>query len=90
MYNNMKTSPCSLSEGTEDGESSGLREVASRLTAPGKGILASDESTGTIGKRLEKAGLQNTEARSSACLTCLQRRITRSRHLVLLRTYRQA
>ena len=48
----------------DDGESSGLREVASRLTAPGKGILASDESTGTIGKRLEKAGLQNTEARS--------------------------
>jgi fructose-bisphosphate aldolase class I len=40
---------------------SDLAEVAAALAAPGKGILASDESTGTIGKRLEKAGLQNTE-----------------------------
>ncbi len=38
-----------------------LRDVACRLSEPGKGILASDESTGTIGKRLEKAGLNNTE-----------------------------
>ena len=38
-----------------------LVETASKLAAPGKGILASDESTGTIGKRLEKAGLQNDE-----------------------------
>ena len=56
----------------DDGEGSGLREVASRLTAPGKGILASDESTGTIGKRLEKAGLCNTEARSPMALSCVQ------------------
>lgn len=41
-----------------------LRDVASTLSAKGKGILASDESTGTIGKRLEKAGLNNTEVRS--------------------------
>lgn len=46
----------------------GLREVACRLTAPARGILASDESTGTIGKRLEKAGLENTEVWTrSAC-----------------------
>ncbi|GFR50055.1 hypothetical protein Agub_g12196 [Astrephomene gubernaculifera] len=38
-----------------------LASIAERLAAPGKGILASDESTGTIGKRLEKAGLPNTE-----------------------------
>ncbi len=38
-----------------------LSAVARRLVAPGKGLLASDESTGTIGKRLEKVGLQNTE-----------------------------
>ena len=41
-----------------------LPEVAKQLAAKGKGILASDESTGTIGKRLEKAGLCNTEERS--------------------------
>lgn len=34
---------------------------AAKLAAPGKGLLASDESTGTIGKRFEKAGLENTE-----------------------------
>lgn len=38
-----------------------LCEVAQQLTAPGKGLLASDESTGTIGKRLAKAGIENTE-----------------------------
>ncbi|KAK9839825.1 hypothetical protein WJX81_004472 [Elliptochloris bilobata] len=38
-----------------------LCEVAQQLTAPGKGLLASDESTGTIGKRLAKAGILNTE-----------------------------
>ena len=38
-----------------------LNETALQLAAPGKGILASDESTGTIGKRLERAGLQNDE-----------------------------
>ena len=38
-----------------------LAATASALTARGKGLLASDESTGTIGKRLEKAGLVNDE-----------------------------
>ena len=36
-------------------------EVAQRLCAPGKGILAADESTGTIGKRLAHVGIANTE-----------------------------
>jgi fructose-bisphosphate aldolase class 1 len=40
-----------------------LADVAAYLAAPGRGILASDESTGTIGKRLEKVGLQNDEVR---------------------------
>ena len=40
-----------------------LKGIADRLALRGKGILASDESTGTIGKRLEKAGLENSEAR---------------------------
>ena len=38
-----------------------LCETIQQLTAPGKGLLASDESTGTIGKRLAKAGIANTE-----------------------------
>ena len=38
-----------------------LIDTASRLVAVGKGLLASDESIGTIGKRIEKAGLVNTE-----------------------------
>ena len=31
------------------------------IASPGKGILAADESTGTIGKRLASIGLENTE-----------------------------
>ena len=38
-----------------------LCATAAYLTGPGKGLLASDESTGTLGKRLAKAGLENTE-----------------------------
>ncbi len=42
-------------------ENTDLKSTAEKLTIRGKGILASDESTGTIGKRLEKSGLENTE-----------------------------
>lgn len=35
--------------------------AANAAKLAGKGLLASDESTGTIGKRFEKAGLENTE-----------------------------
>ena len=35
-------------------------ETARALTAPGKGILAADESTGTIGKRFSAAGVEST------------------------------
>lgn len=38
-----------------------LRRVANAIVAPGKGILAADESTGTIGKRLAGIGVENTE-----------------------------
>lgn len=38
-----------------------LISIAQALAAPGKGILASDESPSTLGKRLEKAGVENTE-----------------------------
>ena len=51
-----------------------LTDIAAKLTSPGKGVLASDESTSTIGKRLAKSGIDNTEVRRSksicACLAC--------------------
>ncbi|PZS34490.1 MAG: fructose-bisphosphate aldolase class I [Pseudonocardiales bacterium] len=39
----------------------GLHEVATALVAPGKGILAADESIGTMSKRLEGVGVAATE-----------------------------
>ena len=38
-----------------------LERTARALVAPGKGILAADESTGTIKKRFESIGLSSTE-----------------------------
>lgn len=38
-----------------------LSEIAHQLVAPGKGILAADESTGTIKKRFDTIGLESTE-----------------------------
>merc|ERR1711915_958777 len=38
-----------------------LRETAQAIVAPGKGILAADESTGTIGKRFASIGAENVE-----------------------------
>ena len=38
-----------------------LVDTAKLLVAPGKGILAADESTGTIGKRFAALGIENTE-----------------------------
>jgi fructose-bisphosphate aldolase, class I len=37
-----------------------LNKVAAAMTAPGRGILAADESTGTIGKRFDAIGVQST------------------------------
>jgi len=37
-----------------------LYETALRMTAPGKGVLAADESTKTIGKRFDTIGLEST------------------------------
>lgn len=39
-----------------------LRETAQAIVAPGKGLLAADESTGTIGKRFANINVENTEA----------------------------
>ena len=38
-----------------------LAKTAAAIAAPGKGILAVDESTKTIGKRLQGIGVENTE-----------------------------
>jgi len=38
-----------------------LSDIARAIVAEGKGILAADESTGTIGKRLASCGQENTE-----------------------------
>jgi fructose-bisphosphate aldolase, class I len=40
---------------------SDLHQTATELVAPDKGILAADESTGTIAKRLESIGVASTE-----------------------------
>lgn len=37
-----------------------LNATAKAIVAPGKGLLAADESTGTIGKRLATIGMENT------------------------------
>ncbi len=47
---------------------SDLEFIANALTAPGKGLLAADESITTCGKRLEKAGLENTEVSAEGLL----------------------
>jgi len=38
-----------------------LAATAAKIAGPGKGILAVDESTKTIGKRLQSIGIENTE-----------------------------
>jgi len=41
--------------------SANLDAIAQQMVAPGKGILAADESTGTIGKRLDSIKVENVE-----------------------------
>uniref|UniRef100_A0A8D2KR02 Fructose-bisphosphate aldolase n=1 Tax=Varanus komodoensis TaxID=61221 RepID=A0A8D2KR02_VARKO len=38
-----------------------LSDIAQRIVAPGKGILAADESVGSMAKRLHQIGVENTE-----------------------------
>ena len=46
--------------------SDAMRTTATDLVAPGKGILAADESTGTIKKRFDSIGVPNTEENRQA------------------------
>ena len=48
-------------EGRASMDLQALHEIAERMTAPGKGLLAADESTGTIKKRFDAIGLESTE-----------------------------
>jgi fructose-bisphosphate aldolase class I len=43
-----------------------LQETAQAMVAPGRGLLAADESTGTIKKRFDKIGVENTEPNRQA------------------------
>ena len=38
-----------------------LNQIARKMVAPGKGLLAADESTGTIKKRFDAIGVENSE-----------------------------
>lgn len=38
-----------------------LKRIAQAIVAPGKGILAADESVGTMGKRLADIGAENSD-----------------------------
>lgn len=38
-----------------------LASIAKQIVTPGKGILAADESTGTIGKRFSGINVENVE-----------------------------
>ncbi|KAL5017312.1 hypothetical protein ScPMuIL_006901 [Solemya velum] len=53
----MPVFPKYLTSGQEDE----LREIANAIVSPGKGILAADESTGTMGKRLAAINVENNE-----------------------------
>jgi len=55
----MATQPNPMTSYTDE-----LIATAKALTAPGKGFLAADESTGTIGKRFEEIKMANTEENS--------------------------
>lgn len=43
-----------------------LSEIAQQIVAPGRGILAADESTTTIGKRLKDINVENNEENRKA------------------------
>ena len=38
-----------------------LNQIAEKMVTPGKGLLAADESVGTIKKRFDTIGLESTE-----------------------------
>lgn len=65
LYHQHLTEAARLSHELQAQGSEALRaelvETAHKLARPGRGLLAADESVGTIGKRLVAAGLENDE-----------------------------
>ena len=51
-----------------------LNDIANRMVAPGKGILAADESTGSIAKRFESIKLDSTEPTAATIARCCSAR----------------
>ena len=47
-----------------------LNKVANALVAPGRGILAADESGATIKKRFEAIGVESTETAAGIIASC--------------------
>jgi fructose-bisphosphate aldolase class 1 len=58
-----------------------LNKVASAMVASGKGILAADESTGTIKRRFHAIGVENTEDNRRDCREMLFRSTDAMRNL---------
>ena len=57
-------------------DTNSLEKIANDLVAPGKGILAADESNGTMSKRLEAVGIEPSEENEGNIeLICFQQRI---------------
>ena len=54
-----------------------LNDIANRMVAPGKGILAADESTGSITKRFESIKLPAPVAVDTTAMERALRRVKR-------------
>ncbi|GAV03460.1 hypothetical protein RvY_13880-2 [Ramazzottius varieornatus] len=54
-----------------DAQKKELADIANRIVASGKGILAADESTGSIAKRLQSINVENTEENRRLYRQCL-------------------
>uniref|UniRef100_A0A8C6TF50 Fructose-bisphosphate aldolase n=1 Tax=Neogobius melanostomus TaxID=47308 RepID=A0A8C6TF50_9GOBI len=52
---------CQDAPALSEAQKKDLHEAALRIVSPGKGILAADESVGSMGKRLAQVGVENTE-----------------------------
>lgn len=66
-----------------------LRKTVTKLCAPYKGILAADESTGTIGKRFAQINLENTHENRFAYRDMVFRTPNLSKHISGVITYEE-
>lgn len=66
-----KQAPSSVPQYLSDAQKKELADIANRIVASGKGILAADESTGSIAKRLQSINVENTEENRRVYRQCL-------------------